>query len=339
MARRIPDERGDTAAVVVEMNQALLHTKQFLAGQINEALDATDGAIDGKPLARLNIVAKSQATADAARRAVRERYPADARPAVSVVVGELPQQDALVGVDAVAIDAKDATGPGIMPPGPRVYVSGQAEKAASPAAAAAKTLASLKRTLEFAGATTVVQAKCFLTPMTAAADVVVEFEKAFGKGDVPPLVFVEWKSNLPIEIEMIAGAHAAKASAPLIEYLTPPGATASPLYARVVRVNRGDLIYTAGIDGAKPSSGEEQILSIFDQLQNTLKQSNSDLRHLAKATYYVSDDDASKKLNELRPRFYDPQRPPAASKAMVPGVGTSERSLSIDMIAVAAAKP
>ena len=75
---------------------------------------------------------------------------------------------------------------------------------------------------------------------------------------------------------------------------------------------------------------------MFSQLQVILKASGSDLRHLAKATYYVSDNDASVKLGELRPKFYDAQRPPAASKAQVFGVGMANRSLTLDMIAVPA---
>ena len=59
-----------------------------------------------------------------------------------------------------------------------------------------------------------------------------------------------------------------------------------------------------------------------------------DFRHLVKATYYVSDDPASRALNELRPRHYDPARPPAASKAMVAGVGAPGRAITLDMIAV-----
>lgn len=72
------------------------------------------------------------------------------------------------------------------------------------------------------------------------------------------------------------------------------------------------------------------------KLPDILKASGSDMRHLAKATYYVSDNDASAKLNELRPKFYDPQRPPAASKAQVFGVGVADKSLTLDMIAVPA---
>ena len=66
-----------------------------------------------------------------------------------------------------------------------------------------------------------------------------------------------------------------------------------------------------------------------------LEKTGSDFRHLAKATYYVADDEASRKLGELRPKFYDPRRPPAASKAVVPGVGLAGKTVTLDMIAVA----
>ena len=37
----------------------------------------------------------------------------------------------------------------------------------------------------------------------------------------------------------------------------------------------------------------------FASLKQILQQAGSDLRHLAKATYYVSDDVADRKLNEI----------------------------------------
>ena len=52
------------------------------------------------------------------------------------------------------------------------------------------------------------------------------------------------------------------------------------------------------------------------------------MRHLVKATYYVSDDDAARWIDRTRPRFYDPARPPAASKVMVHGVGQAERTMT-----------
>ncbi|MGE3314127.1 MAG: hypothetical protein AB7O26_03345, partial [Planctomycetaceae bacterium] len=64
----------------------------------------------------------------------------------------------------------------------------------------------------------------------------------------------------------------------------------------------------------------------------------SDLKHLAKATYYVTNDDVSGKLTTLRPKYYDPKHPPAASKASVTGVGMEKCTITLDMIAVPAAK-
>ena len=58
------------------------------------------------------------------------------------------------------------------------------------------------------------------------------------------------------------------------------------------------------------------------------------MQHLAKATYYVSDDDAGRGFDRVRLRYFDPQRPPAASKVMVYGMGKAGRTLTMDMIAV-----
>jgi hypothetical protein len=72
----------------------------------------------------------------------------------------------------------------------------------------------------------------------------------------------------------------------------------------------------------------------FDRLKLLLEKTGSDFKHLAKATYYVTDDEVSKAHNEIRPKFYDPARPPAASKAVVVGTGTEGVRYVMDMIAV-----
>ena len=77
-----------------------------------------------------------------------------------------------------------------------------------------------------------------------------------------------------------------------------------------------------------------QVTGIFTDLGRLLGKCGSDLRHLVKATYYVATPEASKALDEFRPRFYDPRRPPAASKAKVAGTGRAGRELTLDMIAV-----
>ncbi len=55
---------------------------------------------------------------------------------------------------------------------------------------------------------------------------------------------------------------------------------------------------------------------------------------LSRATYYVADADANTALNKIRPEFYDPQRPPAASNASVIATGVDRTSVTLDVIAV-----
>jgi hypothetical protein len=69
-------------------------------------------------------------------------------------------------------------------------------------------------------------------------------------------------------------------------------------------------------------------------MEEVLAKAGGDLRHLAKATYYVTGPDAVKKMGELRPRYYDPKRPPAASLAVVQGTGRLNKTVAMDMIAI-----
>lgn len=235
----------------------------------------------------------------------------------------------------------------ITPAGPRVYVAGQAEKG-DLRTATRKTLESLDATLKFLRLewADVAQVKSFVTPMTAVRDAEDESRRFFAGRNVPvpPLVWVQWQSGLPIEIELVAAAgrsqpNAAKATRPPdVEFLTPPGMTTPTIYSRVTRTPAGPTIFVSGLYGSPQSSGGDQVERIFGQLKAVLAAADSDFEQLAKATYYVSDNDASAKLNELRPRYYNPRRPPAASKAQVAGVALPGATITLDMIAVPRAK-
>jgi enamine deaminase RidA (YjgF/YER057c/UK114 family) len=141
---------------------------------------------------------------------------------------------------------------------------------------------------------------------------------------------------MPIEIELIVAGR--EGGTPALEYLTPPALKSSPVFSRVVRVNSGPLIYVSGLYGPSGATGAAQVEAIFDSLGAVLGEAGSDLGHLVKATYYVTDDPTTRALGELRARYYDPKRPPGASKAVVTGVGALGRTLTLDMIAVPASK-
>ena len=252
----------------------------------------------------------------------------------------------MVALDAIAVTSLSGEGPGrrvgVLPTGSKMFVSGQADPDEDLIAATRKTLRSLGKTLGYLGLDTsrVVRLKAFMQPMTAesAADVEREVSAAFGGKDVPPLSLVEWRLSpkQPIEIELVAAGREPIDAA--VEYFTPPGLTPSPVFSRVARVSAGPLIYVSGLHGAADTSNTEQVEAIFATLTGVLAQAGSDLRHLVKATYFVSDIGASTALNELRPQYFEPSRPPAASKAFVSGVGFEGRTITLDMIAVPARK-
>lgn len=330
---RLTDESGDTLAVTVPQDAWLTHTSQQFGGSPAELLGLMDLAPE--QAVRLNVVATTVDNADAARHAIRDHFPTNTRPAISVVLGSLPEAGAVVGIDAVIVDAsrKRTT--------PIIFISGQAEKGSSLVDATARTSESLKKTLAYVGCSPreVVSARFFITPMSGLNESTETFRREFD-GLLIPSSAVEWKSSVPVEIELVAVAsQPAPADAPAVEYLTPTGMQASPLFARVVRVNRGELVYYSDIAANSSGDATSQVLSVFEQLTDRAARTGCDLRHLVKATYFVSDDATSKKLNELRPRLYDPARPPAASKALVPVVAVKDRSITIDMIGVKEVTP
>ena len=106
------------------------------------------------------------------------------------------------------------------------------------------------------------------------------------------------------------------------------------VFSRVALVHSPRQIFISGLFAQQEGRGQDQAIDVFDQLQNILDQTGSDLRHMAKATYYVCDDDSARGMDRVRLWRYDQDRPPAASKCLVHGVGHTSRTLTMDMIAV-----
>ena len=304
---------------------------------------------------KLNVYVTEPAVTKLVQQILSRLFNGPIKPAVCFVTSALPEKGAVVGIDAVAattqsLDGRGVKGPGgngahlqkgvyssaVLPPGSKIYLSGMADTNNLPEATR-KTLEKLVAALGHLGGekSDIVQLKAFLQPMSEVAAVRKEIVSFF-QGTAPPMVFVEWISpspNPPIEIELIATAKGDE-QPDSVSFLTPPGTTSSKVFSRVARVNCGQLIYVSGLYGMKARDGAGQVREMFHLLGEILQDAGSDFEHLAKATYYVSDDEASNKLNDIRPEFFNPQRPPAASKAKVIGVGTPGKTVTMDMIAV-----
>jgi len=372
-----PDPRTGASQAVVVDDLPLVHTAQVFAvdssGKVSDQGDAQKQTMtalanlasvllraDSEPalIVKLNVYLAHERYRDQVQQSLASYFAAREKPAVSYVVTSLPDEQALVAMDAVAVsreteksvkwypgrpmnnltNAGTISAAALLPSGPKIYLSGMADTN-DLATATRITLEKITNALGHLAVmkTDIVQLKAFLQPMKDVEMVKKEVVRFFG-GAAPPVIFIEWISpapNPPIEIEAIAAARGDfTKEADSVTFLTPPGTTGSKVFSRVARVNHGKGIYLSDLCGARGKNGEAQVKEIYQTLKQLTDKTGSDFEHLVKATYFVSDDDASNKLNELRPQYYNPQRPPAASKANVKSIGLPGRTLSMDMIAV-----
>jgi enamine deaminase RidA (YjgF/YER057c/UK114 family) len=358
--------KGSSDAVIVK-NVPLAHTSQIFSldkrgkfvfkgelqkqlgqifGNLSKALNVADSGLE--QVVKLNIYLKNTSQISEIQTQISKRFQSGKLPAVSYVTGNLSYPDALVSIDAIAVSSNSSDNfvkylnfgsvqVSILPSGPVVYVSGQAAKG-NLAESTLNTLNQLQETLHFLGLEKkdIVQIKSFINPIADLSIVQNVMAEFFKGGTIPPLVNVEWLSKDPlIEIELIASSNRTLSkSNDQIDFITPKGMVHSPVYSKVTRVNFGSKVYVSGLYGNTERGIKSELSDIFDFLDFIMKQSGSDLKHLLKATYYVSNDLHSAALNAIRPQYYDPKRPPAASKAMVKDVGAIKAGVGIDMIGV-----
>ncbi len=302
-------------------------------------------------IVRIDICVVQQDDAAAVTAFLRQQFSQDWLPAMTTVVTHLPHPQLRVALDAVAYlegqaeDVKlvrlsdDLNAPhdaAVCPQGGLVFFSGQPDKSPLPGAVE-KSMQALFETAQnlHVEKKDILQIRVFLQPISEAPAVLNELRKAFPEGATPPVIFVEWIATAPVEIEMVARLPAqAELGGDFVLFYNPPGVKPSPTFSRVALVRGDRFIFFPGLISRKDGSGAEQVDDVFAQLTEGLKLTGSDTRHLVRATYYVVDKDARDAVDAVRKKLYDPERPPAASKVTIRGVGQAGRTVGIDMIAV-----
>jgi enamine deaminase RidA (YjgF/YER057c/UK114 family) len=324
---------------------------------LESALAAAGANLDS--IVRLNINLAEDGVRPAAEKALARRFRGKAKPVVTFVTGALRLPGAVVAMDAVAAVSGRAARTGevtthvsralpgeprethaaVLPVGPTLFVSGRAARGESREGARA-TMDQLDADLKLLELTRadIVQVKAFVSPGDAAEDARAGIRDYFGDAVVPPLVFVQWATAVrQVEIELVvaAGTEAAARERPIVEYITPPTDRANPSFTRLVRVNRGKFVYMPGYFGAEGQAPDAQLRGIFAQMRDTLSKAGSDFEHLAKATYYTTDDATAKMLGPARAEVFNPKRPPASSALRVVSTSRAGATATVDMIAVA----
>ena len=206
---------------------------------------------------------------------------------------------ALERCEAVAGD-EDCADAAVMPPGGVAYLSGQPEKGGLAASAVTQSLSTLLGRLEQLKLSPahVVQVKVFLTPASSADEALREVKRLFPGQLTPPVVFVEWIASAPVEIELVAQLPLTGQPAETVEHYNPPEVKPSPAFSRVALVRTERQIYISGLSARAAGDGEAQARDVFAQLESILAETGSDMLHLAKATYYVSDDDGEQRARQ-----------------------------------------
>lgn len=372
-ASGVDPESGLATAVLVE-DRALAHTSQLFPvdreGRIvGESLDdqlasavknlaTVLGEVGSglEQLARLNVYVTTDAAVAEAAGLLKKHLGAGSHPAATFVVAKLAEVGALVAVDGIAAVAP-ARAPesvlrhvstalparngvahvAVLPRGRALYISGMAEQDTQDQAEASKgTMAQLHGVLALnnIGPEHVVHLKAFMKPQETVPVAEVAMAAFYPDAAAPAMTFVDWLNGIPTEIELIAWIPGAGESTDPVQHLWPADVTPSPVYCRYAVVNSAKRIYTKGFTASSALDAAGQVHDIFAQLKAAIEPLGGDFRHLVKATYYVTVEETSTALNEIRPEYYDPQRPPAASKATVAGSGQADRGLVLDMIAV-----
>ncbi len=291
-------------------------------------------------VAKLNLYLNTEAPSelDELRALVLSHWEDGKAPALTLIPSRLPDGNRLAADAVIAISEPIRETAALSPADgfaslerDIIYVSGRAASGEL-APATAQTMVQIFETLAHLELRPrdIAQVKAFIQPVDQWKLVEKEIIDSFD-GNPPPIVYAEWTSgSRATEIEVIASApNRVKDKGP-ISYFTPPEDRKSPVYSRVATIHSNEVIF---FSGHHSSGSEDEAAALFAQLKRTAMATGTDLRHFAKATYYVTTPEASASLNAVRPGHYDPERPPAASKVMIRSLGEGDTQLLIDMIA------
>ena len=332
----------------------LVHLGSDLKKILNESGSGLDQVI------QLNVCIKNQSDLPKVQRELATLFKNKTLPATTFIAGDLPHPQALVAIDAVAVSSRKPeaavqilTHPqvfhqrwqshvSLQPWGETIYLSGWVHRGkGSLATAVDGTLAFQQKLLERLGGTLdgVVRIHVFLKPATERDTVAAAIAKLFkDRESVPPVVYTPWGNKRTPEIEFIvAGRQPTKQPRRAgVEFFNVPELKSSPVFSRATRINSDRRIYISGIPGKAGDGPDKQVNHVFEQLQAVLKKSGSDKNHLAKATYFMGNSEATKALGAVRQKLYDPKRPPAASGFLAGPSPFAGSVVNMDMIAIPA---
>jgi enamine deaminase RidA (YjgF/YER057c/UK114 family) len=131
----------------------------------------------------------------------------------------------------------------------------------------------------------VVQVKAFIRPMGENAAAVREISASFDGTTPPPIVVVEWQSDLFTEIELVVAAHGRPAiTGDTLAFSALPWLNKSPRYSHVVEVAAGTpLIFVGEMGGDETGDARAQLRTAFERAGSALFEAGGSFRTLRAA--------------------------------------------------------
>jgi enamine deaminase RidA (YjgF/YER057c/UK114 family) len=295
-------------------------------------------------IVRLNCYYTNDSVLDVFRVELKKRL-LYALPVISYIPIQDKNSKAFVMCEAVAISTQNnshvvrlSEKASILPKGPKVFVSGQAEKGRDAVTSVHATMAGLIKSLKYLGLTSndCVQIKAFIKSGLDKAELKSEIVSFF-EGVPPPIVMIDWSGDYNAEIEMVAASSQNTQDLDSTFYGYFPWLHKSPRYSSYVRVKADTpLIFIGQIEADSAITSSDQLTRVFEKLGTVLFKSGSSYRNLVKATYYLGDLKLRTGLSDIRGVYFDPMRAPAASAIGIEAFDRAGVTFGIDVVAVPA---
>lgn len=344
--KRDQEESTQTLEVLKEPPQAIvadasrlafhvsaLSAKGLLSQQVRDALKDLQRQTRGASIVKLRAFVAGSGDMRRVQSIVSETFTDRHQqlPALSVVqVGGLPLVGAQVVLESISVAKRPVNPHGL------AFISGQQERGAGPAAAAAplveRSLTGLDKAVRAAGSDPkdVMRVTCFVGTLSdvntvraavarrfpSAAWNVVEVQRAVVRGIA--------------ECEAVARLRAAP-EAPL-RLLNPEGLTRSPYYSQVALVGP----VRVAISGTQMAFGyqEQDLRLAFQRLAKAIESVGGRLTNIAMASLYPLSDRMTEQIRAVRAEFYEKGRPPASTMLSFEGLPSLEASFAVDVIVV-----
>jgi enamine deaminase RidA (YjgF/YER057c/UK114 family) len=256
-------------------------------------------------------------------------------PVANVIqIGVLPLDGAQVVLEATALSKKTQNPHGV------AFISGQgatgpidvnsADMLVAPLAE--KSVANLNTALAHVGL--VAQDVLRVTCLSSSLDDYMEVRKIVSTAYPAAALNVLQVQRAPTShvVECEAVARLKKKAEPSVQFIQPPGLTASPNFTHVVLVSQPRIILSTTQLGFRQQ--DEDVRLAFSRLASSLEAAGGSMKQVVFSNIYPISASIQQKVRNLRFEFYDKTRPPASTVLLFEGLPSLDASFGVDVVSL-----